>query len=283
MHDLVERIRASVEDRNSDPWFPELTHELTVPEWGRLHCDIGLTPNNYGTARVFRRSVSAPRAIIASLEKSSLYDVPTISIEAAQEEWADSYRKAGVSFYSADEILNTTILGCVQDAIVIINQVPSLRGTIDSLVRSLHLIEAEDVDLDVSFSEPHVPFSIFVSVPRQRLDNDALRVAEAIVHEAMHLQLTLIERTAVLYTANNEKKYFSPWRQEQRNAQGIVHGLYVFGVIERFLTSVRCSGQYLAERCIRITEEIGQIRGFQNSLDLTPLGDSLVRRLLGPC
>jgi hypothetical protein len=281
MDDLVERIKASVEDQSSDPWFPELTDELTVAEWGRLNCDIGLTPNNYGTGRVLCRSVSAPRAIIASLKKSSSSDAPTISIEAAQQEWADSYRKAGVSFYSADEILDTTLLSCVQDAIVIINQVPSLRGTIDSLVRSLHLIEPVNVDLDVSFSEPHVPFSIFVSVPQERIANDALRVAEAIVHEAMHLQLTLIERTAMLYTANNEKRYFSPWRQEQRTAQGILHGLYVFVVIERFLRSVRSSGQYLAERCIRIAEEISEIRAFQNSPDLTPLGDSLVRRLLG--
>jgi len=61
-----ERIRASLVDPRVDPWFPELTDELTTLAWENLRRDIGLTPDNYATARVLSRNISAPREIITS-------------------------------------------------------------------------------------------------------------------------------------------------------------------------------------------------------------------------
>jgi len=285
MDDLVERIKASIENRDCDPWFPELTNDLVVRAWDCLHSDIGLAPNNYGTARVLRRSISAPRDIIASLKRSSSSDAPTISIEAVQQKWADSYYKAGLSFYSSDEILERTILGCVEEAVAIINQVPSLMGTVDALVRSLHVIKPDDPNHDVSFSEPDIPFSIFVSVPEERVANDAVRVAEAIVHEAMHLQLTLIEQVVPL-TASLSKKYYSPWRRESRNAQGIIHALYVFTVINRFLAQVSVSifhgelAAHVRKRRGEISVQIADTESFEASPELTLLGAKFVQRLI---
>lgn len=285
MGELSERIRASFENPNGNPWFPELTSELAARAWDRLRGDIGLTPDNYGTARVMSRSISAPRDIVASLGTwySTNRNAPTTEIETLSGEYASEYHKAGVSFYSPNEILNTGVLTCIEDAFVILNQVPSLMRTVATLVRSLHVIKPEDTERDISFSEPEDPFSIFVSVPEERIVNDGLRVAEAIVHEAMHLQLTLIERTLLLISSSNGN-YFSPWRGEYRNAQGLLHALYVFCVVNRFLEGLSSSGyyhsSYVYERRQEIVTEINGTLLFQGCSELTSVGRDLVRFLL---
>lgn len=283
MDELAKRIKASLENLNSEPWFPELTADLAARGWERLHHDIGLPPDSYSTERVLSRSLSAPREIIASLKTcpSICAKAPPISIEALTAECAVQYQKQGVTFYSPNEILSTTVLSCLEDALATINQVPSLMRTVAVLVRSLHVIKPEDGDHDVSFSEPDIPFSIFVSVPQERITNDALRVAEAIVHEAMHLQLTLIEQVAAL-TASMSKKYYSPWRKEVRNAQGIIHALYVFTVIDKFLAhgSVNIPEGELAahvrKRRNEINIQIIDTDSFEATSELTILGSEFV-------
>jgi hypothetical protein len=286
MDDLDERIKASIENRNGDPWFPELTADLTARAWNSLHRDIGLRPNSYGTERVLSRCISAPHEVITSLRTcpSMCAAAPTISIEALTQECAVQYEKQGATFYTPDEILHTTILSCIEDALATINQVPSLMRTVAVLVRSVHLIKPEDADQDVSFSDPGIPFSIFVSVPEERMANDALRVAEAIVHEAMHLQLTLIEFVDCL-VKSAEGQYFSPWRRERRRAGSVLHGLYVFYVIHHFLGRLAlvgsCPQNWLRHITLRQQEiglQLDEIRSFQNCAELSEVGSILVRR-----
>lgn len=288
MDELAERIRGSIENRNGDPWFPELTADLAASACDSLRRDIGLTPETYGTERVLSHSSSGPREIIGCVTLPPLSEAaPNISIEGLSEGCAAKYHKeGGVSFYTPDEILNTTVLPCIEDALLIVSQVPSLIRTVTALVRSLHVIEPEDADYDVSFSEPDVPFSIFVSVPRKRTANDALRVAEAIVHEAMHLQLTQIECVSRL-VSSADGRYFSPWRGEHRNAGGVLHGLYVFHVIHRFLDRLASIGsspenrlQYVRVRQLEIANQIDAIRSLQDGTELTAAGLTLVRRCL---
>jgi len=159
--------------------------------------------------------------------------------------------------------------------------------TVASLVRSLHAIRPEDTDYDVSFSEPTAPFSIFVSVPGRPNTNDPLRVAEAIVHEAMHLQLTLLEQVSGLVNSA-DGKYFSPWRRERRRAGSILHGVYVFYVIHCFLgrlTSIgSCPQSWLRHIGLRQREirlQVDEMRSFQTCAELTALGSILVRRCVG--
>jgi hypothetical protein len=276
MDELAEKIKASLENPNGELWFPELTDALVARAWESLQRDTGLTPESYGTARVLSRCASAPRDIVRSLGTLSSAGCSTIVIEAVQLELACAYSKAAVSFYSKGEILNTTILPCIEDALAIINQVPSLMKSVAALVRSLHVIKPEDEDYDVSFSEPHIPFSIFVSVPGKRIPNDALRVAEAIVHEAMHLQLTLVERRIPLVKPT-EKRYFSPWRTTHRPLVGVFHALYVFGVLERFLAQLtlsRCA-EYLHYRRKEIRRQMNETRSFKDLQELTPVGSQL--------
>jgi HEXXH motif-containing protein len=287
MSDLAERIRVAIEDPNTDLWFPDLTDELTAREWDKLH-DIGLTPDSYGTERVLSRNISAAPDVIASLRtRPSTNGNARINIETLPKERASQYQKAGVSFYSPSEIVNTGVLTCIEDAVVILNQVPSLMRTVATMVRSLHVIAPEDAEYDVSFSEPQIPFSIFISVPKTRIVNDALRVAEAITHEAMHLQLTIIERLIPLVRVTGEK-YFSPWRGTRRPAQGVLHALYVFSVIDRFLASLLSLESFRGElrehiqrRHNEINRQIDMTRSFEDSSELTMTGARFVRGLLG--
>jgi|GEM_PF-655600 len=288
MDDLAERIKASIEDPNSELWFPDLTADLVARAWDILQRDTGLTSNRYGTERALSRSISAPRDIVAHLQTcpSACTAAPTISIEALTPESAIKYLEQGVMFYSAEETLPSTILLCLEDALAIINQVPSLMRTVASLVRSLHVIKPEDSDHDVSFSEPHVPFSIFVSVPEERIANDALRVAEAIVHEAMHLQLTLIEKVISL-VGSTTSKYYSPWKKDYRDSRGVLHAVYVFSVVDQFLavwnpmvTSESDLGKYTKGRRHQIRKQMADLQSFRVCSDLTTAGAFLAQTLL---
>lgn len=288
MGDLVQQINASIENLSGEPWFPELTSDLANRAWDSMRRDIGLTRDNYGTERVLARSPSAPRTTVTFLNSCT----PTcateqaFSIEELSRIFAAHYQKQGVGFFSAHEIMDTTILACLEDALAIINKVPSLVTTVTALVRSFHIIKAEDVDYDVSFSEPHVPFSIFVSVPASRITNDALRVAEAIIHEAMHLQLTLIDAVVPL-TYSKLGKYYSPWRREYRSPLGVLHALYVFQVVAQFFQRLHSIQNLPADTLDHIEDRRGTIRGqvreiesFERCKKLTVSGASLSRRLI---
>lgn len=288
MDNLGERIKAAIEKPNGELWFPELTVDLAAQAWDSLHRDLGLTLGTYGTERVLSRNPSAPRKVIAKLStcSSTCPTAPTIDIEALNPTCTAQYDKQGIVFYTPDEILRSSVLSCIEEALAVINQVPSLMRTIATLVRSLHVIKPADEDHDVSFSEPYIPFSIFVSIPERRVANDALRVAEAIVHEAMHLQLTLVEK-AVDLAVVSPKRLFSPWRREYRTVQGILHALFVFRVIESSLERLSFIQIYspgmeahIQARCAEIDLQIRRIRSFKNCSDLTRVGGCLVRKLI---
>jgi len=288
MDDLAERIKASIEDPTGELWFPNLTADLANRAWESLQRDIGLTPDSYSTERVLSRSISAPRDIITSLKTSSFTcaATQTISIEALEPKCAVKYQNQGVSFYSPDEIVHTTVLSCIEEALAVLNQVPSLMKTVAVLVRSLHVIKPEHADYDVSFSEPRIPFSIFVSVPQERIANDSFRVAEAIVHEAMHLQLTLIDGVIPL-TDSTLDNYYSPWRGEYRSVLGVLHALYVFQVVAHLLQRLRSirdwpteSADYINYRRAMIRGQVEEIESFDRCRTLTLSGASLSRRLV---
>jgi hypothetical protein len=283
MNDLVERIKASIGNPDSELWFPELTADLAACGWERLRRDIGLTPDSYGTERVLSHSVSAPRNIIGSLTTYPFIEPrPTISIEALSQQCAAEYEEKGISFYSPSEIVQTTVLSSIEEALAIIKQVPRLMRTVAVLVWCLHVIRPEDEEHDVSLSETHAPFSIFVSVPEKRIANDSVRIAEAIVHEAMHLQLTLIEQVIPL-VKTTQGKLFSPWRATYRPVQGVLHGVYVFRVIDSFLaklSSVGISSRYVEDRRGTINNQIRDARSLQDSPDLTLVGHHLTQRLI---
>jgi HEXXH motif-containing protein len=203
------------------------------------------------------------------------------------EDLARHYAGSDVRFFGAEEILEAAVSECIEEALEILRSVPTVLSTISSLVRALHFIDPEDDEVDVSFSEPGLPFTAFISVPGPDAAAGALRVAEALLHEAMHLQLTFVESVVPLVNPT-ESTYFSPWRNEYRTAQGILHALYVFQVIDTFLAAapfedptLAPSRRHAAERRATIARQVRKIRNFRASEDLTEDGEAFVGRLFG--
>lgn len=288
MSHLTARVEAAFKNPGDELWFPELTTELVEAGWQNLSRKAGLSPENYGTARAMARNPDIPRRIVARLPMFSDSENPyrDLQVEILDSEFAYCYEEAGVRFYSAIEIDTANILPKLREAITCLHPIPTLFATVAALVRSIHVLDLTDDAYDVSFSEPNIPFSIFVSVPRSDHRINPLRIAEAIIHEAMHLQLTLVERYVPL-VIKTQKKIFSPWRGEYRSIQGVLHALYVFRVIDRFLECLSAMKSYPHEevkfiqgRRDEIVEQINNIRTLQGHPELTLAGAYFVDRLM---
>jgi HEXXH motif-containing protein len=288
MSELVERIKLALENVGDQPWFPDLTNDLIEVGHQNLFNDSALSISQYGTARVLAQDAAASRNIVAHLSNSTEIEClkKTILVEVLDQNFARQYQEAGIRFYTTEEIIGTNILRQVEESFHVLQVVPSVSSTVTCLVRSLHLIKPADDEYDVSFSEPQLPFSIFVSVPQKRRVLNVLRVAEAILHEAMHLQLTLIERVVPLVSLT-DRKYFSPWKSEYRSPQGVLHALYVFRVLYQFMAILTSTSYpadrelyYLRKRRSQISAEIDQVRSFQYCPELTAIGANFARSLL---
>jgi len=285
---LITQLINTICDSSTPLWFPELTSELVNVgnEFIREDCDLSLS--EYSTNRIWFKNKNANHSVFSIIQNPlpNNLNFNFIQIEILDSKIINKYKEAQVDFYEADEISITAIIDCVAEAIGIIKHLPNLLHTTFALTRSLHLIKPKDNDFDISFSEPHIPFSIFISVPNSRVRNDFLRVAEAIVHEAMHLQLTLIERVVPLVLSSNNK-YYSPWKDEHRTIGGIMHAIYVFRVIDSFFGELlnfailtESEKVYLIDRRNLISQQIISIQDFVNCPELTNLGKSFMSKLI---
>ena len=153
-----------------------------------------------------------------------------------------------------------------------------LWSSVSELGWRCHILRAQDDDYDVSFSDPAIPFSVFVSAPDRDDRSSILRVAENLVHETMHLQLTLFENLCPLVDATSPWSIYSPWKQQKRSAQGALHGLYVFCVIRWMWQQLAKTSQDRTEiefaicRISAIDDEVSAIRGLEQSPALTEAG-----------
>jgi HEXXH motif-containing protein len=288
MPDLVGRVTSALRNPGDSPWLPGVTAGLVDRGWEDLYQGTGLTPSEYGTERVLARDRNALRKVVSVIPAALSYrdSAQAFQIELLGRDTTRRYEESGVKFYSEDEINRESMTERVVEAVTVLKSVPTLFTTITELVRSVHLIDAGDDDYDVSFSEPHVPFSIFVSVPNAGSITNTLRIAEAIVHEAMHLQLTLIEKFVPL-AHETQLRIFSPWRGEYRSVRGVLHALYVFRVIVRFLESLLSVSShhasalgYIQMRRGEIYLQINTIRSLKDCSELTVAGADFVRRLM---
>lgn len=279
-NELAEKIRLSIEDSSIPLWFPNLTPHLAETGWKLLKNELGLTPSNYGTAKILANKIDTSVSVFP-------FGETPFSIELLPKDLTDKYSDSQIDFYNAEELTELPVLDCLAEAVELIKHVPSLSESVFTLVKSIHLIKLDDDAFDVSFSEPHLPFSIFISVPKNRIKADSLRVAEAIVHEAMHLQLSLIEKVVPLISSN-EQKFYSPWKDEYRDSTGILHALYVFRVIESVYKQLKPNNEFslfnldfIEKRQREILLQINQIKEFLTIPVLTKLGFRIAKRLLG--
>lgn len=163
--------------------------------------------------------------------------------------------------------------------------IPTLEVELARLVRQVTLLEA-DPGYDVSHSEPRWPNAIFVSAPPLNDRHAALRLLENVVHEGMHLRLTEIERITPL-VREGAGRIFSPWKSETRQAQGVLHGLYVFVCIAAlFANPLLLAGLddnervYASRRISEIGTEIGEVDLKSLEQCLTEDGRRFLRTLL---
>ena len=159
--------------------------------------------------------------------------------------------------------------------------VPELEQLVLHVVRDIHPLAAE-LGYDVSHSQPQWRERIFVSCPERANDVGALRLIEGIIHEAMHLHLTNEEKRGPLVAVSSGVVH-SPWREIDRPVQGVMHGMFVFACIHRFLRALTTTSLladdahcYVEGRLATIEDEIGQIDLNKLSLRLTARGRASV-------
>jgi hypothetical protein len=284
-NNLINQITKTIKDSSTPLWFPDLTKELVNIGEKNIKENFELTLSEYGTNIVWYKDKKIPRNIVTEISNPLSNDSNSIQIEILDRNIVNSYKESQIRFYESDEIINAPIIDCIKEAIEIIKLVPSLLSIVFDLVRSLHLIKLDNNEYDVSFSEPYMPFSIFISVPNERVTTDNLRVSEAIIHESMHLQLSLMERM-LPFVYSSDRKFYSPWKKELRKSQGILHALYVFRVIGDFYKivesniSLETSLSFIQKRRQEISKQVNEIKDFTQSPDLTDNGRQFVKRLL---
>lgn len=161
-------------------------------------------------------------------------------------------------------------------AIGVISRLPDLHQVVKDVVGQVHALKAVS-GYDVSHSEPRWRTTVFVSIPERRDIVGALRLAESIVHEAMHLLLTSWE-TIGSFVAEPDVMLQSPWRGTQRPVQGVLHGTFVFVCIRTFFSRLASAGlgasavDHLTRRLNQISEELSAVDLLRLRSALTPRG-----------
>jgi HEXXH motif-containing protein len=181
-----------------------------------------------------------------------------------------------------DDLQNTD-RGLFKKAAEAIAWVPSLAVIVATRVATVHLLRA-DPSYDVSHSEPEWRDRIFVSVPDRHDEVGALRLAEGIIHEALHLHLNELEAITPL-VRDGMGTLTSPWRAEPRSFGGVLHGVFVFVGLKAYFDVVKASpkspaGRHLDQRRAGIVEELSRVELAELAAGLTEPGATLLSRLL---
>lgn len=222
---LSNRICSYLNDSKSEMWWPGLAEFIIS---NSEHHDY--PAKNYSTASLISSKKAKPAVLIPI---STLSDA---KLEFLCDSHAQLFAQQKVKQVSMDRFSNPETLERIESACALIDVAPTLTSAIDTLVKSIHIIDAEP-GYDVSFTDPGLAFSIFVSVPTDN-KNAELRLAESIIHEAMHLQLSALEKEITL-VHDEKSKVYSPWKNMLRPISGIMHALYVFSCIKQWLEIIK--------------------------------------------
>lgn len=167
-----------------------------------------------------------------------------------------------------------TRLGAVDQLLA---RVPDLSRIVSRSVGAIHALVAV-AGYDVSHSQPKWRDRVFVSFPERQDAIGELRLAESVVHEAMHLHLTN-EEARVAFVARPTDELYSPWMDTIRSVPGVLHGLFTFSCIAAFLLRLAQDGsfaddacRYLAGRLAEIRQEILEVESAALEDALTPHG-----------
>jgi hypothetical protein len=252
-------------------WNNELARQL-------VNAKLKIFSANYSlTSCILKNVATNEKTIFADGIDSMVFVLPSDEIAFFFNDHGLAPLTAGDSFGDA--------IAQITKAIAIFDEMPSIKVFITQIVRSICILKAEDPDIDVSYSHPDIPFSIFVSVIDQPSSQTTLRVAESILHEAMHLFLTLIEGVLPMVNQDSKETFYSPWRDEPRPIRGVLHGLFVFKAISEFYNGINRENtdltvlKFLNNRIMSIKKEIKMLSGFSDSPGLTLYGSKLASNL----
>lgn len=249
-------------------WFPGLAEYLMTDFVSRDQGRRALV-DNYGTQRWLTGDANASIVGMGSVRLDRHFSI----IEQLPVSTTGSF--SDLTF--ADDKCSHACAQ-IQDAAEVLEIVNTLADTVGCLTRSIHLLRAP-IDHDISHSSPHLPFSVFVSIPEPTERDASLRIAESLVHESMHLQLTLLDSVEPLVSTSGTSGY-SPWKQEIRPVEGLLHGIYVFAVIHQalgVLADLQPANQpYCVKRRNAIRAEVGILPAQPDGLSAT--GDALWQR-----
>ena len=244
----------------------------------------GLTLRTYSTVKMLTAN---PNAHADRFHKTvSVRDVQ-FAIEELPVKFWHLATAQGVRPSSVIERDLRSIYPVLKDALDTIRlNMPGLFASIKCLLRSLLLLESHDPDYDVSFTLPQLPHSIFVSVPDATDRCCVPRVAEAIVHEVLHLQLALIERQCPLVRQDVPVEVtYAPWCGEERPLSGVVHGLFVFRGIEHLWCSFlwgmnRATREFAMARTEEVRQQRDLVQRPEAFNSLTAFGRRVFQRLI---
>lgn len=231
-------------------WFPGLAADL-VARFQAQNASRPVLPDVYSTYRWLVEDAAAHTKTVATCALGA----HTAAVELLPVDVAP--------FFIPLELSDVGPCGAtdLQAASGVLSAVDGLADTVGMLVRAIHPLAAP-AGYDVSYSSPNIPFSIFVSLPGDVETDRTLRLAEAILHESMHLQLTLIEQIEPLVTRGTFQAS-SPWKSEPRPVSGLLHGLYVFAVIHQVFGLLRRirpeAAAYGRRRQSKIAEEVATL------------------------
>jgi hypothetical protein len=270
---LPELIRCALH-ADASLWYPGLAPRL-IEDFEQQQTANGWCRDNYGTYRWIVGDAGGPIIQLGVVRVGAYESIVEAIPQAAQDMVAGVPRQTGSLTVDVSERL--------QAAINRISGLDRLAESLGCLVRSCHIIEAER-GYDVSHSTPALPFTIFVSVPRPDERDAELRLAESIIHEAMHLQLTFIESSLPLVRPT-QATAFSPWKRSNRPTRGVLHRLYVFAVIYEALAVLAAvdpdARDYAETRRPEIAADAAAIGDARANLthDGALMGDKLLSRV----
>ena len=187
--------------------------------------------------------------------------------------------------YDRRDLVAFGVLQRLFDALSALDRIPSATESVATLVKALHILKPPDDDHDLSFTDRRAPFSAFVSVPLQARRETPWRIAESILHEAMHLQLDIVESIVPL-ASETDRTYYAPWKNEMRSVMSMIHGTYAFFCINRLIilalesTNDACITDYLVERRKTLRQQFLQMRSFARCDALTTIGAAFVSRMI---
>ncbi len=249
---------------------------------------LGLDFESYGTVRMMTRSANEARRIVGKVDSPVGAKGGLVLLECLPSRAVAEFNAVGLSLREVDDYAVSADIGVLRQAWHLVHAVwPELSFSIGQLVRCVHLLKAPSPEVDCSYSRPNLPFSVFLSLPDHETRVRIERAAEALVHETMHLQLSLVERRIQLIESGRAKTVaFSPWRSCERKVQGVLHALHVFVVVQklwqRAVQRTPCGlDRGFAEARVRsIRDQVARTQHLAVSPGLSLEGQQLVRRLL---